>query len=122
MLHATGLHHARSGDDDARILPAVQGLRLLHVADEGQAAEAEGVRVILDDILYLVVEQVDVQTEDLRGVDGQGTVHKYRDLLGEPTLVVEVVQQINDLLSAADGKGRNDQFTSFFYTSIVYNI
>ena len=72
VFHATSLHHARCGNDDAGFLSRVQGLRLVDVADESQAVEAKRVGVVFDDVLHIVVEKVDVHAEDFGGVDGQG--------------------------------------------------
>ena len=121
VLYTASLHHARCRDDDARLGAGVQSLRLVHVADERQTVESEGVGIVFDDVVYLIVEKVDVQTENLSGVDRQRTVDEYWDLLWQLALVVEVVQQINNLLGAANRKRRNDKFTTFFNTSIVYD-
>ena len=82
VLHATSLHHARCRDDDTRLFCGVQRLRLVDVADEGETIESEGVGGVFDDVFHIVVEEVDVHTEDLGGVDGQGTVDVYGYLLG----------------------------------------
>ena len=119
VLDATGFHHARSGDDDAWLLAGVQCFRLVDVAHESQAVEAKRVGVVFDDVFHVVVEGVQVHTEHLGGVDGQGTVDEYGNLLGQFAFVVEVIQQIYNLLRAADRKRRDDKFAAFLDAGVV---
>ena len=81
--------------------------------------EAEGVGVVFDHVLHVIVKEVGIHAEDLGGIDGQGAVDEYRDFLGQLALVVEVVQQIHNLVCAADGERRDDEFAAFLHAGVV---
>ena len=121
VFHATSLHHARCRDDDARLLAGVQFLRLVDVAHKGEAVEAEGIGVVFDHVVDIVIEEVDIHAEDFGGIDSQWAIHKYWDFLGQLALVIEVVEQVHDLLGAADGERRYDEFAAFLDASVVYD-
>ena len=69
VFHASGLHHAAGGDDDAGLVAYVELFALHHALDVVQTVEAEGVGVRLAILCNIVIETLCVQTHDVGGTD-----------------------------------------------------
>ena len=107
MPDAAGFTHARRADDDQRILPVVQLLGILGAADVGEVAHAEGVCILAQKLRDGFVVTFGVLPVNLRGVHAQGAVHENRRAR-QRAFERELVQHIDNLLRAPDGKRRDD--------------
>ena len=109
VLHTAGLHHARSGDDDAGTVVGVEFFGVGDAADVVHLLEAERVGVGFDVLLQLLVESLAMDAEDVGGSHGERTVNEdfhIRQII----FIFKGLQGIHNLLCTADGEGGNDEF------------
>jgi len=104
---APGFAHARRADDDHRLLAVVQLLGILGAADVGEVAHAEGVFLFMQKFRDALVVTFGVLPVNLRGVYAQRAVHENRHAR-QAAAQGDLMQHINNLLGAPDGKGRDD--------------
>ena len=99
--------HARRGDDDARTVNLVDGLRLLGGAGEGEPPGAQGLDAPVEQGVHLGVVVLPVGPVDGRRVRGHRGVDEDRQRRDAPGLL-ELPQEEEDLLGPADGEGGHD--------------
>ena len=108
VLDAPGVGHAAARDDDGRAHVPVDVAALLGGGGELQVGEVERRVAVGQDFLGVGVEKLGVIPKDAGGVDGQGRVQKHRHVLGQLAPAVGGGQDVDDLLGALHGKGRDE--------------
>ena len=112
VLDPPCLAHPAAGENDPAAAQRVEGHRILH-APRYDDPECLGVLLLpLVHLPGLRVEALGVAKSDPRGFGGQGRI----DIDGEaldPALPGEIREQVQDVLRAAHGEGRNDHVAPF---------
>src|SRR2546425_7305495 len=112
MPDAAGFTHARSADNDGRFHEVVQFHRVRQFANVSEILHAERIFLFAQEPAGAVVEAFRMEAIDLRGVHAERAVHEDGHL-GKRAFTSELVKRVNDLLSAADGKRRDDHLSHF---------
>ena len=82
------------------------------LANIGQGFHAERVFSFAQEVVNGVVETFGMETIDLGGVHAEGAVNK-DGRFGQLAVAGELMEGVNNLLGAADGKGGDDDFAFF---------
>lgn len=118
VFYAPRFHHARSGNDDARAVVAVEALGVLNAAHIVQLLESEWVGIGLDVFLHRLVEAVAVEPENVGGSNGEWAVNE--DFHGWQVVgVAQFLERIHDFLCATDGKRWDDEFAPAFGACVL---
>ena len=108
VFDTSGFQHSRGGDDDTGFILVVKRLRIAYVGDIPEGVEAERIGVKLHGVAHLVGQLVGVHTEDLSGVGTHRRIHIDR-YMRQRTVVIELVQHIDNLLGSADRERRDQE-------------
>ncbi len=113
VFDAPARTHAGARDDDAGAVDLVNRLRLVDVADEGEAGEIEGGATPSEFVSELWVEDAAVAAEEGGDGGGHGAIDE-GDEARDALLLDELLDVEEQLLGAADGEGGDDDVAAAF--------
>ena len=110
---APGFRHTRGRDDHHRVFAVIQRLRFLDRAGVHQAVKTQrrAMLVMADKFLSLGIKALFVLFKNIGRIHGQRAVHIHRHG-GDFMILDHLVQVVDQLLRAPNGKGRDDHLAA----------
>ena len=119
VLDATCLQHTAGRDDDTGIGIGIEAFGFVDIRDIMQGIEAKGIGVESHRLADVFVEFVGVHAEDLRGVEAERRID-IDGYMRQGTVVVELVEHIDNLLRTADRETRDNEFAFLIDAGVVH--
>src|SRR3972149_5504491 len=107
MQDASSRQHPAGRDNDGGTRPGVEDLGGLDVPNKIRLAAAQGAVVLIHEQVHVEIVVVSIFAVNLAGIHRHWAIDKHRKI-GNPLLVLQLSDVIQDLLSATCSKGGDE--------------